>query len=180
MDARAEQDAVWDEVADKSQRLSASSATGAMHDIYEGRRQRLDEFSAAVGRRDAQCGTLVAIGGAFAVLDFVSRADVFAAMHGPLVQGYALDAIEATDGPAPSLDQAQAFIDQIVEARITIADGIGLGLDARFATGRIAGSGLIATDELVQRTAFPESDVTPDTTSISQTRIRRPSRRRSA
>jgi hypothetical protein len=180
MEARAEQGAVWDEVAHKSQRLSANSATGAMHDIYEGRRQRLDEFSAAVSRRDAQCGTLVAIGGAFAVLDFVSRADAFAALHGPLVQGYALDAIEAADATVPSLDQAQAFVDQIADARITVADGIGLGLDARFATGRIAGSGLIATGELVQLTAFPEGEVSTDATPIPQARIRRPSRRRSA
>ena len=83
------------------------------------------------------------------MLDFVSRADVFAALHGPLVRGYALHAIEAADAPVPSLDQAQAFVDRIADARITVADGIGLGLDARFANGRIAGSGLIATGELV-------------------------------
>jgi hypothetical protein len=180
MDARAEQGDVWDEVAQKSQRLSADSATGALHDIYEGRRNRLDEFSAAISHRDAQCGTLVAIGGAFAVLDFVSHADAFAALHGPLVQGYALDAIEAADAPVPSLDQAQAFVGQIADARITVADGIGLGLDARFATGRIAGSGLIATGELVQLTAFPERELSTDAAQIPQARIRRPSRRRSA
>jgi hypothetical protein len=174
MEARAEQGAVWDEVAHKSQRLSANSATSAMHDIYESRRNRLDEFSAAVSRRDAQSGTLVAIGGAFAVLDFVSRADVFAALHGPLVQSYALDAIEAADAPAPSLDHAQALVDQVAEARITITDGIGLGLDARFATGRIAGSGLIATGELVQLTAFPDDDGAAS----DRHGIRRPSRRR--
>src|SRR5439155_20093766 len=67
MEARAEQSAVWGEVADKSQRLSADSATGAMHDIYECRRSGLNEFSAAVRRHDAQCGTLVAIGGSFVV-----------------------------------------------------------------------------------------------------------------
>ena len=180
MVARADQSAVWEEVADKSRRLAADSATGAMHDIYEGRRSRLEEFSAAVRRRDGQCGTLVAIGGALAAVDFVSRADVFAALHGPLVQGYALDAIEAVDASVPSLDEAQAFVDQIAEAQITVADGIGLGLDTRFATGRVAGAGLIAGGELLQLTAFPDDDPPSGTTPIPQGRIRRPSRRRRA
>ena len=47
-----------------------------------------------MNRRDGQLGALVAIGGRFSVLDWVGRADVFAALHGPLVQGYALDALE--------------------------------------------------------------------------------------
>src|SRR6188472_4555327 len=38
MEARAEQGAVWDEVAAKSSRLGAWSPTSALHDVYEGRR----------------------------------------------------------------------------------------------------------------------------------------------
>ena len=104
MEARAEQGEVWDEVAAKSHRLDIDSSTGAMHDIYEQRRDRLSRMREAIRLHDGQAGTLVAIGGRLAVLDLVSDPDAFAVLHGPLVQGYALDALEHEsegDLPAP-------------------------------------------------------------------------------
>ena len=160
LEARAEQGAVWDEVAAKSSRMDVASATSAMHDIYEGRRDGLRAFEAAVARRDGQTGALVAIGGRLTVLDHVSRPDAFAALHGPLVQGYALDALEAaTDGAppaAPSLDEAHAFVTELAGTRVTQHDGIGLGRAARFTGAGVAGAGLLAGDELVQLTAFAD------------------------
>ncbi len=160
LEARAEQGAVWDEVAAKSSRMDVASATGAMHDIYEGRRDGLRAFEAAIARRDGQTGALVAIGGRLTVLDHVSRPDAFAALHRPLVQGYALDALEAaTDGTppaAPSLDEARAFVAELAGTRLTQHDGIGLGRDARFTGAGVAGAGLLAGDELVQLTAFAD------------------------
>lgn len=160
LEARAEQGAVWDEVAAKSSRLDVASATGAMHDIYAGRRDGLRAFEAAIARRDGQTGALVAIAGRLTVLDHVSRPDAFAALHGPLVQGYALDALEAaTDGaPAepPSLDMARAFVAELAATRVTQHDGIGLGRDARFTGAGATGAGLLTGDELLQLTAFAD------------------------
>ena len=42
----------------------------------------------------SQVGMLAAIGGRFVVLDYVSDVEAFAALHDPLVAGYALDALE--------------------------------------------------------------------------------------
>jgi hypothetical protein len=178
LEARAEQGAVWEEVAAKSSRLDVASPTGAMHDIYEDRRDGLRAFESAIARRDGQTGALVAIAGRLAVLDHVSRPDAFAALHGPLVQGYALDALEAaTDGAppaAPSLDRARAFVDELAATRVTRHDGIGLGRDARFTRAGVSGAGLVAGDELVQLTAFADEPGGP----APRARIRRPSRRR--
>jgi ARG and Rhodanese-Phosphatase-superfamily-associated Protein domain len=178
LEARAEQGEVWREVAAKSSRMDVASSTGAMHDIYEDRRDGLHGFEAAIERREGQTGALVAIAGRIAVLDHVSRPDAFATLHGPLVQGYALDALEAATGvaapPPPSLDAAQAFVEQLAAARVTQHDGIGLGRDARFATAGVAGAGLVAGEELVQLTAFADAPGTPS----PRARIRRPSRRR--
>lgn len=180
---RAEQSAVWDEVAEKSERMNAESATGAMHDIYEGRRANLREFEDAVYVHRAQTGALVAIGGKMTVLDQVSRPDVFAALHGPLLHGYALDALEAEVPVAPpSVDDAEAFLERIVTARVSERDGIGLGRDVRFSEPGLGGAGLVAGDELVQLTAFADDgDESPLVPGLDQrTRIRRPSRRRAA
>ena len=126
------------------------------------------------------------IGGRPVVLDHVSRPDVFAALHAPLVQGYALDALEhgsvaGGSPPRPGTQTAAAFLRHVLRARITEHDGIGLGRDVRFAQTRVAGAGLVVGDELVQLTAFPED--APDATAGGDTpaaRIRRPSRRRVA
>src|SRR4029079_18006030 len=77
MEARADQGEVWNDIARKSARMGVRSETGAMHDVYEARRGRLRELSGAVSRREGQLGALVAIGGRFAVLDYVGRAAVF-------------------------------------------------------------------------------------------------------
>src|SRR4051812_42038639 len=136
-EARAAQGAVWQEVADKSERMSVHSATGAMSDIYDGRRDRLAEFKAATPLHDGQTGALVAIGGAISVLDHVSRPDVFATLHQPLVHGYALDALEADDAHVPSLEDAQAFLGRLMTTRLSHRDGIGTGRDVRFSEQRL-------------------------------------------
>ncbi|HEY3019707.1 MAG TPA: DUF6569 family protein [Solirubrobacteraceae bacterium] len=169
---RADQGEVWAEVAAKSDRMSAASPTGAMHDIYEHRRSSLDDMIGAVRLHAGQLGALAAIGGRCVVLDHASRPDVFAALHAPLLQGYALDALEATNHAAPSPEEADAFVAQVLHARLGERDGIGLGRSAQFATPAVAGTALLAERELVQLTAFGEDG------GHGRTRIRRPSRRR--
>lgn len=183
LEARAEQSAVWSEIAHKSVRMATHSATDAMHDIYEGRRDRLTQFRNAIRSHEGQSGALVCIGGRPTVIDYVSRPSVYAALHGPLVQGYALDALEvgdALDGVVPEDDVAQEFLDAALGARVTQRDGIGLGREIRFTDRRVGGAGLVAGEELVQLTAFAEDDGLQQMGTALRARIRRPSRRRDA
>lgn len=182
LEARAVQGAVWSEIAAKSARMSAHSDTSAMHDIYETRRARLSQFRDAIRLHDAQSGMLVCLGGKPTVVDYISRPDAFSALHGPLVQGYALDALEVGPTIAPveaRLEDAQELLDAALGARVTQHDGIGLGRDIRFTDRHVGGSGLVAGDELVQLTAFAEdgSGQPPAGPSL-RARINRPSRRR--
>jgi ARG/rhodanese/phosphatase superfamily protein len=177
-EARADQQAVWHHLRLKSALHEAQAPTGAMNDIYEAKRGRLLEFSGGIHRREGQVGALVAIGGKFAVLDYVSRPKVFSALHGALVQGYALDALEGEEAPPPSADEARGFISLLTGAEPSERDGIGLGREIRFAQDGLAGSGLVAGSELIQLTVFPEAgDGSPGLSARSR-RIRRPSRRR--
>jgi hypothetical protein len=99
---------------------------------------------------------LAAIGGRFVVLDYVSDAEAFAALHGPLVSGYALDALEAdADTPAtPSLDDARDFLAQLLAKRPKTSAAVGLGDALGLGFGGLTGSGLAAEGELVTLTAF--------------------------
>ncbi len=124
----------------------------------------------------SQVGMLAAIGGRFVVLDHVSEVEAFAALHGPLVQGYALDALEAPEATPPSIEDAREFIELLLAAPCTPGPAVGLGEGLRFAFGGLAGTGLICDGELVTLTAFADEPGPHGPATAG--RIRRPSRRR--
>jgi hypothetical protein len=171
---RADQGAVWDEVAAKAERHDASSDTGAMGDVFAGRGDQLAELERRFSRQDGQLGTLACLAGVPTVLDFVSRADVLAALWTPLLRGYCLDALEH-DGEAPVVrEAAEAFMKAVAAARPQGMPGAGLGTTLAFQAGRLGGTGLAHEGELVQLSAFTAgSDPGP-----RRSRIARPSRRR--
>jgi hypothetical protein len=164
---------VWEEVAAKAHRSGVASPTDAMHDVYEQHRSALGDLIRAVQLHDGQVGAVAAVAGRCVVVDHVSRPDVFAALHGPLLQGYALDALEATTHRTLSRDDAETFIAGVLAARLSERDGVGLGRSAHFATPAAGGTALLAERELVQLTAFA------DGAGRGRTVIGRPSRRRS-
>lgn len=152
--SRSVQSEVWREVGEKAARMEVASPTGAMHDVFERRRRDVAELAGAIRRRDGQTGMVVAVGGTVGVCDVVSRADVFAALHGRLVQGYALDALEAPDGPPPPAVVARAVLHRACRARLTARPSADLGDDARFAEPDLHGSALVHDGELVALSAF--------------------------
>jgi len=181
MDARADQPAVWSEIASKSARLGAPSPTGAIHDVYERRRPQLHSILARIRLRDGQTGMVAAIGDRIAVLDWVSRPEVFATLHGPLVQGYALDALEAPSAEmsrVPSAAAVEGFLALALDNAPAPAPAAGLGSELRFARNGAEGTGLAHAGELVALTAFP-SDGSPRPQPPARVAgIARPSRRR--
>jgi hypothetical protein len=157
LEGRAIQGEVWREVAETAGRHGVESDTAAMHDVFEGQRDSLESISASVEMCCSQVGMLAAVGRRFVVLDHISEVEAFATLHGPLVQGYALDALEAETAPAPSIDDARDFVELLLQAPFTTSPSVGLGEGLSFAFGGLAGSGLICDGELVTVTAFPQN-----------------------
>jgi hypothetical protein len=91
--ARSDQGAVWDEVADRSAVLAAPSPTMAMHDVVEQRRESLNAYVEALGCPADACGVIAAINGRLAAVDLFDKARTLAQVWPRLVTGYALDAI---------------------------------------------------------------------------------------
>jgi hypothetical protein len=104
-------------------------------------------------------------------MDMVSRSDVWAALHRPLVQGYALDALEAKPAPAPEATTAAAFLAAAIGSPVTQRAAIGVGEHVDVANALLAGSGLALERELLQLSVFA--------TDNPRARVRRPSQRRS-
>jgi hypothetical protein len=153
---RADQQEVWAEVAAKTLRHGVVSDTGALHDVFEARRGLLDRVAREASMKCSQVGMLAAIGGRFVVLDYVSDVEAFAALHDPLVAGYALEAlgVEAIDASAPSLADARDFVRLLLDAPAASTPAVGLGEGLGFDFSGLAGTGLEADGELVALTAF--------------------------
>jgi hypothetical protein len=168
---QADQGEVWSLVSEKHDRHGVAHATGAMTDVFVSRADDVGRLRTAIGRRDGQVGAVAAIGGALCVADVVGRSDVFAALHGPLVSGYALDALEHADAAPPAVDDVQRFLAAALSAAaVRERRQVGLGELWRFGGTSAQGSKLVAGGELIALTAFPGE--TP------RTRVGRPSRRR--
>ena len=109
------------------------------------------------------------IDGRIAMLDFVGRADVYAALQPAIVEGYALDALaqersgERTKKQPVEIGTVRGFVLLACDApAASRTPGPGLGETARFAANGVEGSALIADGELVQMTAFPSDSDEPD------------------
>jgi hypothetical protein len=151
LEPRADQQEVWRGVAEKADRYAAPSATNAMSDVYEAHRGRLNMMALEIGLHADQVGALAAIGGRFVVLDHVSDPEAWDALHGPLVKGYALDALEAPDAVVPpTVEDAREFVDALLRSEVAGLEGVGLGEHVRFDSGM----GLRHEGELVALTAY--------------------------
>lgn len=145
--ARADQGEVWGIVG-----AGAMAEEYAAHDV--------GSLAAAITRRDGQTGAIVAIGGRIRAFDHVSRPDAWAALHGPLVRGYALDTLRDTlapGGPAPGVDAARDWLAAAAAATVGHAPAVGAGTRVHFASPAAAGTGLVLDGELIQLSAYAES-----------------------
>jgi hypothetical protein len=148
------QKAIWEEIDEIARRHSVSSSSRSMHDVYEARRERLDVLAGPIVPQDGQVGALVAIGGRFVVLDYVSDPAAWSALARQLVQGYALDALDARELDSPSDADAREFLDLLWRAPRRDHAAAGIGRNAQFDFGRLAGSDLSWEDETIAATAF--------------------------
>ena len=91
-------------------------------------------------------------------LDLVSRADVFADLLPRLAQGYALDALGATDADAAiPIARRPSSTPPCSRPRADLpTPGLGRGL--RIVAPGVVGSGLEHDDELIQLCAFPAEE----------------------
>ena len=141
-EARADQGEVW-----------ATVGPSAMGDLFDAGEGPIAAIERSIQRRDGQLGCVVAIDGRFRVLDAVSRADVFAALFGPLVRGYALDARGQSEAAPPSVADAEAFLASLAEGPAGRSGSHGLGQTIHFTRTSAGGTGLEVDGELIQLSA---------------------------
>ena len=157
-DARPEQSAVWNGVAERLRRHKVRSLSGALTDVYRANRAQLDELRSAVAPLENQLGAVVQVDGRTVALDLVSRPRVFGELLPRLADGYALQALLATQTeprPGPSRTAAHAFLSSAVGSRRAWMPTPGRGDAFRLTGADVAGCGLTADGAQICLSAFP-------------------------
>ena len=149
---------VWREIEEKSVRMSVESRTGAMSELYERTKGRLDEFVRAVPHHDKQIGAIFSIGGRVSGLDAFDSAKTYAKAAPKLIRSHAVDALEipaTTLKSEPANETVRDFLTEIAAMEVTRFKGVGLGDDLRFNGPNIVGAALEISGQVVHIVSFP-------------------------
>ncbi|MGI8729746.1 MAG: ARPP-1 family domain-containing protein, partial [Solirubrobacteraceae bacterium] len=106
-------------------------------------------------RRPGQLGAVAVAGGKPVVCDWVGRADAFAALHGPLVRGYALDAVETLAGATLTIARVEQWLALLRRTHTTERPSSGAGSALHFVSAMVEGTALAHDGELLQLCGFP-------------------------
>jgi hypothetical protein len=166
---RADQSAVWDEVAEGARDLGVASSTGAMADVYERRGGDLESIIAHFTRPGADgaerevpvegmVGAAVFLDGAFLCFDALWPAKRFAQLYPKLLRGYALEALRPSGAPLrkgrdPEAEVLRLFA-ELAAAEPAENAGADLGVDVRAKATSALCAGLRWEKELVQLSVF--------------------------
>ncbi len=150
-----DQGRVWADIAAKSRRFGIHSATSAAAALYDGQRERLDDFQGAFTPQPHQCGALFALNGRVVGLDLFDSPATLAAALPKLVESHALDALDRADATAPATPaDPGAWLHAIAQAATERFPAVGEGEDWRLHGPQVTGGALVKEGQLIHLCAF--------------------------
>jgi hypothetical protein len=177
---RSDQSEVWGEISEKSERIGVHSPTESMSDIYDSRKNSVDEFVANFSITESQVGAVFCIDGAVAGVDLFDAPETLEKLLPKLVRSYALDAVEKTEqfiNETPK-NEAIRFTEMLSTTQVEEFPSVGLGNDLRLHSAMISGGALVDEGRIVHLGAFPLMKESPNEGAPRGTRMMRSSRRR--
>jgi hypothetical protein len=154
--ARSDQGEIWQDIEDLSAAEGVHSNTGAMREVFEHRRAEHENALDAFPRVDQQCGLVFLVHGTVVGMDFVSRPEAYADLHGKLLRSYLIDARPCTGKTAApaTVETVHAFLDQARETTESSFPSVGLGTDCRYQRAELCGSALVHEETCIHAAFF--------------------------
>lgn len=154
---QSDQSRIWDNISEKSARMSVESPTHAMADVFDSYEDKLSEFLDKFRLIEWQVGAVFAIDRQILGLEGFGCHDTFKRFFEKLVKSYALDALDSHD---PSQEEsappnkARRFIESALKSKGERHPSIGLGENITFESRTVSGAALIAGDRILCLSAF--------------------------
>jgi len=181
---RADQGAVWDDIALKTSRMRVSAPTGAMSDVFEANRTRLEDYVGAFRAEPDQLGAVFAIGDHIEGFELFDCSETFTEMLPKLIRSYAIDAIEELGSHRhnPTTEDAEVFLNRLRQAEFETYPAVGEGTEVRLSGPGVIGAGLVVEGRVVHLAAFATPASTgqreSDSSGFARMRTRRHGMRR--
>lgn len=156
----ADQGAIWEDIALKSQRFRAHSPTSAMDIMYERNIVALERFERDLPPQPLQRGAIFALGGDMLGMDVFDSPTTWRKLLPKLAASYGLDALDRANSVDPShRTRDHAFDPKRLLSRINALQqehypAVGLGEDVRLSGHDMHGAALIVGDRLLHLAAF--------------------------
>lgn len=128
--ARADQAEVWAGVEAYLERTGTEAPTRDVTAWMAQSLSRVEALLKPVEPLEGQVGAVVALGGRVVAVEVLEHPEAWRRLHGKVLRGYALEALEVREPGRPSSDEARAFLETAVRA---LAEGpvvpapVGLG-----------------------------------------------------
>ena len=176
---RSNQGVIWDEIAEKADRMEARSASMAMAEIYEKERPSIQEYARHFSLIDSQVGAIFMINGKVVGMDSFGKPDSFSKIFRKLVESYALDAIDWYD-PEKECKALKSEVTRFIKAsrvaQMESHTAVGQGTEFRIESKKITGFALSLDDQILHICIFARENKSDR--EVPGSRIERFSRRR--
>jgi len=158
---RSDQGAIWEEIAQKAERMHVDSPTGAMASIYEKQMPSIQEYTKQFSLIDGQVGAVFMINGKVIGMDGFGKHETFGKVFNKLLSSYAIDAI---DWYHPQREhkalksKVTKFMTEAKSAEIETHPSVGLGTDLRVESDKVIGFALSLEDQILHLCIFPKEN----------------------
>jgi hypothetical protein len=166
---RSDQGRVWSEINYYSEASDAKSSTGAMRDVFEHKKENLDDYIKSFKFCSGQNGIFVFLQGKAIGFDYISLSSAYESLHQKLVKSYAIDAVMHKDNGDyhASEEKARELVDKLNNSNLKKFDSVGYGRDYRFEGKGVIGSSLVWKDNVIHMACFNIDD--PDNIDLNDT-----------
>ncbi len=152
------QSEVWENISHLGRTSNVQSATGAMRDVFEEKRETLEDYLKDFRYVPNQKGIFVLVDGEIAGWDILSSATAFENIFKKLIQSYAMDALiknrnKITLSRYP-VEEAKRFLEESLNCQVKKYPSTGLGEDYRFEGPGKVGSALVVEKQVIHMAFF--------------------------
>ncbi len=154
---RSDQSRIWNNISEKSARMSVESPTHAMADVYESYEDKLSEFLDKFRLIEWQVGAVFAIDGKILGLEGFGCHDTFKRFFDKLVKSYALDALDShgtSRKESVPPDKVRRFVASALKSKGERHPSIGLGENITFESHTVSGAALVEKNRVLHVSVF--------------------------
>jgi hypothetical protein len=165
---KVDQGKIWDSINGQMRKLSVSSPTEALQDVYKDRRfqEAAREYTARLEKspqlaRDT-VGVAVAVWGKVIAIDIFSNNSLFVDLWPKLLRSYAASATLESEprvgSPRDTRAKVRELLRKTYEARFEGRRGLDLGEQVTISGGGFTGSALLYNENVVHLSLFPTTE----------------------